>query len=123
MPMPCTAKVLWTARGIARHDAALQMQQAQAVGNGRACIGLRLDFAWAQAQPIDLGSRAHHMHSLLGGCSVVRAAKRFAIDGDDGSGGGPASGLGLGEKPLDQFVRIEARQNPPERLGRGNAGG
>lgn len=99
------------------------VQHVQQGGNGGHVIGLVIHFALPEHETIAVGPGAHHVDGRLRRRPIKGMPQCFTVNRHDIATGEIAQRRRPRQKALRQFVRGQARQDPPKRLMPGNAMG
>jgi len=109
------------AAGVDGHHRSLHVQQLQQFGNGGDLVGLGVGGHLAQDQVVGLAPGADEVDGRLAVGGIQAAAEGLAVDGHQAArGGGGQVGDPLHEAPLEGR-RVHGREDPAERVVRGNA--
>ncbi len=76
----CLGNLSLTAHGINRHQAALQIQQLQELGDRRDLVRLFIDFLLTQHQPVGRGPGTHHVDRPLPQALVKRTPQGLPVN-------------------------------------------
>ncbi len=105
------------------HQTPFEHQAIQQFGDGGDLIGLAIDPALAQHQPLLARPRADQMQRRLVAPAVEGSPHRLAVDSDDL----PLDGPGKRARPRQEAglegVRVNEQEDPPEGVMRGNTMG
>ena len=111
---------LLAAHRIEGHDATLQAQHAQQFRDGRDFVGMVIHRGLGQHQPVGLGPGTHQVQGLQAPAPVVGAAHALAVDGHHLAVGQGKGVLHPVPEALLEAGRIQPREDPYQRVVRGD---
>ena len=103
-----------TSHGVDGHDAFVERQESQRLGNGGDLVGLPLHPDLAQRHAVGRCQRAYQVNGLLAPGPVVGAAHRLTVNGHHFTLGQSGHLLGPPHKTALELLRVQTREHVAE---------